>query len=342
MCLTMCVIYVLLRRNMGRSGLSERDRLKIITYRYDFQYSQREIAKKIKCSQRAVAYILKQHIHHHDSPQFHLRGRKKKLSATQQNHLKNIIRENNNLTAAEIQRHFFHHDNIQISLASIKRYRRIWFHPAKEILVPRLNLGHYLARVDYCMSHSNDNFHRVVFSDEKLFKLSHTSSTVWIEHNEPIPVRELSSTHTQVMIWGGIWYYGRTELCIVRGNINHKKYMDILKQYLLPSMPSSPGFLFMHDNATPHNPILVEKMLYDFGVRLLHEYPANSPDLNPIEHVWSWMANYINGHRPTDRRSLITLIQKAWKEIPQCQIQAYIDDLPARLQAVEKAGGARL
>ena len=144
------------------------------------------------------------------------------------------------------------------------------------------------------------------------------------------------------MVWGGIWYYGRTELCIVRGNIDHKKYINILQQYLLPSMPSSPGFLFMHDNATPHNPIIVEKTLHDFGIKLLHDYPANSPDLNPIEHVWSWIANYVNSHRPTDRRSLIDLIEKGWNAIPQSQIQAYIDNLPTRLAAVEQAGGARL
>ena len=280
--------------------LSERERLKIITYRYDFHLTQRQIAKKVKCSQQTVCQVLKKHKQHHDSSQFHLSGRHKKLSSTQINHLKNIIRENKNLTSEEIQRHFFHHDNIQISSRSIRRYRRESFHPAKEILIPRINLGHYLSRVDYCLSHSNDNFHRVVFSDEKPFKLSHTSSTVWIEDNEPIPVREISSTHTQVMVWGGIWYYGRTELCIVRGNIDHKKYINILKQYLLPSMPSSPGFLFMHDNARPHIPIIVEKTLHDFGVKLLDDYPANSLDLNPIEHVWSWIANYVNGHRPTE------------------------------------------
>lgn len=87
------MLCVLFRRRMTRSSLSERDRLKIITYRYDFKYSQRDIAKKIKCSQRAVAYILSQHKKHHDSPQSHLRARKQKLSSTQQNHLKRVSSE---------------------------------------------------------------------------------------------------------------------------------------------------------------------------------------------------------------------------------------------------------
>ncbi len=343
----MCVHLMILQLfvccvSMRRNNFTERERAKIIVLRYDYHLSERKIAHKLKCSPSSVHYVLSQHRRHKDSSQYHLSGRKKKLSLKQENHLKNVIRENNNLTSEEIQRHLFHHDNIEISSRTVRRYRRSSFHPAKEILIPHINLQHYLSRVDYCLSHSKDNFHRVVFSDEKLFKLDHTSSKIWIEDNEPIPVREISSTHTQVMVWGGIWYYGRTELAIVRGNIDHKKYINILQQHLLPSMPSPSTFLFMHDNAPPHKPIAVEKMLHDFGIHLLDHYPPHSPDFNPIEHVWAWMSNYINGHRPTDRRSLITLIQKAWKEIPQSQIQAYIDNLPARLAAVEKAGGARL
>lgn len=327
---------------MRKPNLSERERVKIITYRYDFHYSQRKIAQILKCSQSTVSDILKKHKHHIDSPQYHLRGRKNKLSSKQEIHLKNIIRENPNSTSEEIQRHFFQHDNIQISSRTISRYRRKSFHPAKEILIPRLKLEHYISRIDYCMAHINNNFHTIVFSDEKYFCLDHTSSTIWIEDDEPIPTREISSTHTKVMVWGGIWYNGRTELCIVRGNMDHKKYINILKQYLLPSMPSSNHFLFMHDGAPPHKPIAVEKMLHDFGVRLLYPYPAHSPDFNPIEHVWSWMMQYINSERPTDRRSLIDGIERSWNAIPQSKIQAYFDNLPARLAAVEKAGGARL
>ena len=165
---------------MRRANLSQRDRVRIITYRYDFHLSERKIAKKLKCSPSTAHRILVQHKRHHDSPQYYLRGRKKKLSSKQENHLKNIIRENNNLTSEEIQRHFFQHDNITITSRSIRNYRRQFFHPAKEILVSRSTLEHHLKRVDYCMTHSDDNFHRVVFSDEKLFKLDHTSSTVWI------------------------------------------------------------------------------------------------------------------------------------------------------------------
>ena len=96
------------------------------------------------------------------------------------------------------------------------------------------------------------------------------------------------------------------------------------------------------DPLTPHKPLKVRGTLHHFGIKLLYPWPPNSPDLNPIEHVWSWIANYVNGHRPSNRQQLVDLIQKGWKNIPQCTIQSYFDNLPARLQAVENAGGARL
>lgn len=165
MCFVLCV-------RMRSPRLTERDRVKIITLRYDFHRTQRAIAQQVKCSLSSVNYALQQHKQHHDTPRHHLAGRKKKLSPSQQNHLKNIIRQNNNLTSEEIQRHFFHHDNIQISSRTIRRYRRLSFHPATEILIPRLTLQHHLDRIDYCMTHRNNNFHTIVFSDEKSILLS--------------------------------------------------------------------------------------------------------------------------------------------------------------------------
>lgn len=322
--------------------LTEDERHKILFFHREFHYSQRKIAQKLKCSHSTVSRVLNQFRKHTNINKLRHHGNKTKFDRPLLIHLKNIIRYNKNITASELQRHFFHHDNIYISDRTIRRYRRMFFHPCHELLIPRLKLEHYLERYDYCITHKNNNFHTVVFSDEKMFCLDHTSNIVWIEDGEPIPVREISSTHTRVMVWGGIWYNGKTELGIINGNINHKKYIDILKQYLLPSIPSSNQFLFQQDNAPAHKPIQVLCMLRDYGVKWLDHYPAHSPDFNPIEHVWSWMVQYIKNLMPADHRSLVDAIQRAWSNIPQNIIRAYIDNLPTRLQAVERQGGARL
>ena len=128
----------------------------------------------------------------------------------------------------------------------------------------------------------------------------------------------------------------------MEGNINAKKYIEILHDYLLPSISTAPTFLFQQDNAPPHKPISVRHFLHTHAVRLLDPYPANSPDFNPIEHVWSWMVREVNKSRPSNHASLVKAVENAWQALPQSVIQAYIDNLPAQLVKVERAGRARL
>ena len=196
--------------------------------------------------------------------------------------------------------------------------------------------------MDYCVTHEKSNFHCVVFSDEKSFCLDHTSNIVWIEDGEPIPTRQISSTHTRIMVWAGVWYNGKTELAIVEGSINHKKYIEVLGEYLLPSMPTSNQFLFQQDNARVHTVNAVYKWLKEHAVRVLYPWPAYSPDFNPIEHVWSWMSQYVSKQNPTDKHSLKDAILRSWSAVNRKLIRGYIDALPARLEAVFSNGGARL
>ena len=327
---------------MTRRHLIESERARIVNMRFEFHRTYSYIARRIKCSSETARRVCLQHSHHVDHIKRRQHGRKSALSPKLLKHMFAVIKSNQNMTSAELSRHLFHHDHVVITPRTIRRYRRSRLHAVHEILVPPLKLQHYLDRIEYCMVNATNNFHRYVFSDEKPFCLAHTSNVVWIEDGEPIPTREISSSHTSVMVWGAIWYNGRTELGIVEGSIDRYKYIDVLKQYLLPSMPSSTRFTFVHDNAGPHRPIEVRKFLHDYAVKLIYKWPAQSPDFNPIEHVWSWMVHYVNKMKPHNRATLVDAIRSAWSAIPQSVIRGYIDGLPARLQAVYNNGGARL
>ncbi|KAI3370911.1 hypothetical protein L3Q82_007430 [Scortum barcoo] len=100
------------------------------------------------------------------------------------------------------------------------------------------------------------------------------------------------------MVWGGISLGGRTALHVLaRGSLTAIRYRDeILRPLVRPYAGAvGPGFLLMQDNARPHVAGVCQQFLQDEGIDAM-DWPARSPDLNPIEHIWDIMSRSIQRH----------------------------------------------
>jgi transposase len=103
--------------------------------------------------------------------------------------------------------------------------------------------------------------------------------------------------------------------------------------------PDGDGW-FQEDNASPHRSKVATAFRTKSGLRTL-TWPAQSPDLNPIENLWAIIKNRIRNRRnkPSSLPELERLVQREWKAIPRHVIENLVDSMPRRIQAVIAAQG---
>lgn len=145
-----------------------------------------------------------------------------------------------------------------------------------------------------------------------------------------------------VMIWGAISTNFRTACVRIQGNLTAQRYIDqLLAPHLIPFLREHPGFIFMQDNAPAHRAIVTRNFFDENGVRLLSPWPAISPDLNPIEHLWDAMDRTLRNQerQPRNPQELAADLIRIWHDIPQRVIRRLTLSMRRRVQAVIDSDG---
>ena len=192
------------------------------------------------------------------------------------------------------------------------------------------------------------HWRHIMFSDESRFCLNRPDGRerVWRRPGERVLRccirQEPRGGGPSVMMWGGISYDHRTPLIPVVGNLNAQRYIDqILRPVLVPFLQAHPIVsTFQQDNARPHTARLTTAFLQQHNVRLL-PWPAVSPDLSPIEHLWDQLGQRVSARRPApnNRQQLIAVLQQEWNAIPQQRIQRLIRSMPRRCRVCVAVNG---
>ncbi|GFX15125.1 transposable element Tcb1 transposase [Trichonephila clavipes] len=96
-------------------------------------------------------------------------------------------------------------------------------------------------------------------------------------------------------------------------------------------------FLFMDDNARPDRASILDECLQSEDITRM-DWPAYSPDLNPIERVWDMLRRRIAACEPPPTRlpELRRALLDEWCNIPQDQIDNLILSMPRRYERVSR------
>nr|KAF6360184.1 hypothetical protein mMyoMyo1_011136 [Myotis myotis] len=148
-----------------------------------------------------------------------------------------------------------------------------------------------------------------------------------------------------VMAWGMFSWHDLGPLIRVEQHLNSTTNLSIIADQVHPIMlmvyPNGDDF-FQQDNMQCHDACIVQEWFQEHeGDFTLLRWPSQSPDLNPIEHLWDEVKRAIRQllPQPSNLTELDSAIHQAWCHIPRITFQHLVESMPRRITAVLKAKG---
>ncbi|EXX73986.1 IS630 family transposase [Rhizophagus irregularis DAOM 181602=DAOM 197198] len=225
---------------------------------------------------------------------------------------------------------------------------------------PFISKRHASARISWCEKYKEKtarDWAQVIFSDESSIEIGKQSRQirVWRHTGERFNTKCLTPTfksgRKSVMVWGcfagGI--KGPLIFCDENkeGNekINSNTYVRILNKHLHPFHHTvceltGRAASFQQGNAPIHTAKITKDWLKKNKIAII-DWPANSPDLNPIENIWKQLKDNIQSREvfPRTVGELKATLSEEWENLDCSVFEEVVASMPQRINAVLEAKG---
>jgi len=308
----------------------------------------RAIAKRMDISRQAVIDLL--HKYHdlgsvRDRPRS---GRKRKIREEEKKEI--VKKAKRGKDAPVLAREFTEKTGIAISERTVQRtIRDTDLRYLTKEKVEELSEANIASRLDYAISMKEYNWKKVFFSDEKTFFLGSMKPRAWQvpgKRRKHFVKRHPKKLH----VWAAAGAYMKSQLYFFSENMNALLYRKILKTRLdekrITFSPDCPArmpqnWVFLQDNDPKHKAKKTMNFLQELVGDRIIAHPAQSPDLNILEDLWSYLDRKIKASKVKTINGLKRKLTMEWETMSWEVIRQSVRAMRARLVECEKLQGAR-
>ncbi|GFX19300.1 transposable element Tcb2 transposase [Trichonephila clavipes] len=266
-----------------RSHLTDSEAWRVVG-RLEGDQTQAEVAQAIGVSQSVISRFWNRFLETESAGRRPGQGRRRATTPNEDRFLVLTARRHRNMNATLLQQHLRSATGTTVSTQTVRNLLH--------------GVGLYASRPLVCVRltsrHRRDRRERIFIRRDRGSR------------NNPAFVHEsVRFCGGEVLVYGGISIDGCTDLYIIRdGPLTARRYRDeILRPIVVPYAAAiGNDFILMDDNSRPHRANLVEDSLFKEGIVRM-EWPACSPDMNPIEHVWDALGRRVAGRQPPPTNS---------------------------------------
>ena len=320
---------------------------------YSEGYSFRRISERLGVPKSTASDIVNRFKTTNSVENCHRSGRPPICTPRDERNLIRLVTQNRRASSTQLSHEWKLSNGKQASPSTVRKTLQAHNMQYKAaVKKPRLSNRHVLARRDFCnrvKTWSKYHWRRVKFSDEMNIEVDNRKNRVMIrrrpseKYHPDCIVQRTKQGSGSLGIWACMDFDGICGFRIFDGRLNQHAYLDILNRELLPTITREQmngiQSVFQQDNAPCHRAKTVEKWFTDNKITKL-TWPANSPDLNCIENLWSWLDSQISKANPQNLDQLKSCVVNHLENVPKSIIENLIDSMPNRInECLKNKGG---
>jgi transposase len=270
-------------------------------------------------------------------------GRPRKITANDNIVLGQWIRRNNETTSKELAQKLLDNRGLDVSRWTVQRQlKRLGYKSTLPYGTPMLTQEQKDARVQWAIKHQNDDWSRTIFTDETCYQLFRNTIRRW-SRNPKAEVKRIPKNRQKIMVWGGFSIKGLVGYHSFNTIMDGHYYVQILQDHLIRNARKQFGrrWRLQQDNDPKHKSRVAQQFLSKEAPEVI-DWPSNSPDVNPVENLWSIIKRRVEKRKPTNLQELDIFLHEEWDKTDMVVLSHLVDSMQSRCLALIKSKGERI